>query len=225
MSGLEHGPIELRLRPAQGTHPHGALILNHGRGADENDLYGLLDELDPERRLLGITTGAPIRGIPPGGRHWYVVERVGYPDPETFGRTYEELTALLDATLAEHGLDWSRTAIGGFSQGTVMSYATALGRDRPTPAAILAFSGFIPVVDGWDPELGGRERLRAFIHHGARDPVIEAGFGRSAAQQLESAGIEVEHLETDAGHWLPPQALVPARELLSTALASSEVSR
>ena len=44
--------VDLRLREPCGE-PEGALILNHGRGADENDLHGLLDELDPERRLLG----------------------------------------------------------------------------------------------------------------------------------------------------------------------------
>ena len=46
------------LREPEGE-PQGALVLNHGRGSDERDLYGLLDELDPERRLLGVTTGAP----------------------------------------------------------------------------------------------------------------------------------------------------------------------
>ena len=78
--GLVH-----RLREPAGE-PEGALVLNHGRGADENDLYGLLDALDPERRLLGVTTGAPLTDIPPGGRHWYLVPRVGYPDPVTLRR-------------------------------------------------------------------------------------------------------------------------------------------
>ena len=76
-----------RLREPAGE-PAGALVLNHGRGTDENDLYGLLDELDPERRLLGVTTGAPLTNVPPGGRHWYLVPRVGYPDPETFAGSY-----------------------------------------------------------------------------------------------------------------------------------------
>ena len=47
--------------------PDGALILNHGRGTDEHDLFGLLDALDPDRRLLGITPGAPLTDLPPGG--------------------------------------------------------------------------------------------------------------------------------------------------------------
>ena len=79
--------------------PEGALILNHGRGTDERDLYGLLDDLDPDRRLVGITPGAPLTGIPPGGRHWYLVQRVGYPDPETFAGAYRELTSFLDELL------------------------------------------------------------------------------------------------------------------------------
>src|ERR671916_1192524 len=99
--------VHLLREPA--GEPEGALVLNHGRGADEHDLYGLLDELDPGRRLLGVTTGAPLTNVPPGGRHWYLVPRVGYPDPATFGSSFEQLTAFLDGFLAERGLDWQRT--------------------------------------------------------------------------------------------------------------------
>ena len=68
--------------------------------------------------------------------------------PATFWATYPELTAWLDATLAEHGLDHSQTVLGGFSQGGVMSYALGLGEDRPAPRAIVAMSSFIPTVEG-----------------------------------------------------------------------------
>ena len=77
------GTIDIRVRPAAGT-PQGALILLHGRGADEHDLHPLLDVFDPQRRLVGLTPGGPL-SLPPGGRHWYVVPRVGFPDPVTFG--------------------------------------------------------------------------------------------------------------------------------------------
>ena len=75
------GMIELahQIRPAAGE-PRGALVLLHGRGADEHDLLPFLDLLDPQRRLVGVTPGGPLF-LPPGGRHWYVVPRVGYPDP------------------------------------------------------------------------------------------------------------------------------------------------
>ncbi len=214
MSELVH-----RLREPAGE-PEGALILNHGRGADENDLFGLLDVLDPERRLLGVTTGAPLTGIPPGGRHWYLVPRVGYPDPVTFDGSYAQLTAFADGLLAERGIGWERTVIGGFSMGAVMSYAVGLGIGRPSPRAILAFSGFVPTVDGWSPELDGRAGLPTLIHHGRNDPIISVEFARTARELLASGGLEVEYLETDAGHWLPPEAVARAAALVSAAVPS-----
>lgn len=207
-SGLVH-----RLREPEGD-PAGALILNHGRGADENDLYPLLDELDPERRLLGVTTGAPLTNLPPGGRHWYLVPRVGYPDPATFAHSYELLTGFADGLLGDRGIGWDRVAIGGFSMGAVMSYAVALGPERPAPAVLVAFSGFVPTVDGWTPDFSGRDALRSFVHHGAGDPVISVEFARQARELLTGAGLEVDYRETEAGHWIPPQAIEPARELV-----------
>ncbi len=207
--GLVH-----RLREPAGE-PEGALVLNHGRGADENDLFGLLDELDPERRLLGVTTGAPLTGIPPGGRHWYLVPRVGYPDPVTFAGSYAALTGFLDGLLAQRGIDWQRTVVGGFSMGAVMSYAVGLGAGRPSPRGILAFSGFIPTVDGWAADLDSRPGLPVVIHHGRNDPVISVEFAREAQRTLAGAGLAVEYLETGAGHWLPPEAIDPARRLVA----------
>ena len=210
--------IHLLREPA--GEPDGALILNHGRGADEHDLYGLLDQLDPERRLLGVTTGAPLTGIPPGGRHWYLVPRVGYPDRETFAASYRLLTEFLDGLLAERGLAWERTVIGGFSMGAVMSYAVGLGPARPSPAAILAFSGFIPTVEGWEPDLAGRQGLPVLIHHGRNDPIMEVGFGRRASELLTAGGLEVTYVESDSGHWLPPELIPRASEIARRAVDS-----
>lgn len=212
-----HG-VELRLREPAGE-PAGALVLNHGRGADENDLFGLLDELDPDRRLLGVTTGAPLTGIPPGGRHWYMVERVGYPDPETFARSYAALAERIDALLAERGIEWSRTVLGGFSQGTVMSYALALGAGRPVPAGIAAMSGFIPEVEGWQAEIEPRRALATYIHHGEADPVISVDFARAARERLQAGGIEPTYRETPAGHWLPPEIVGELRDFVAAAIA------
>jgi phospholipase/carboxylesterase len=214
---LTLGDIDVRVREPDGD-PEGALVLNHGRGADENDLYPLLDELDPERRLLAVTTGAPLRGVPPGGRHWYVVERIGYPQAETFSRSYAMLGETVDGLLAEHGIGHARAVYGGFSQGTVMSWALALGAGRPAPAGVIALSGFIPTVEGWEPDFASRPDLRAYIHHGATDPIIVADFGRDAARRLQEANLEVEYEETDAGHWLPPEIVPRMRDFVSAVL-------
>lgn len=192
----------------------GALILNHGRGADEHDLRPLLDALDPERRLLGATTGAPLTNVSPGGRHWYLVPRVGYPDPPTFAASYELLCGFCDGLLAEREIGWERTAIGGFSMGAVMSYAVGLGPGRPSPAAILALSGFVPTVEGWRPNLEGRSATSVLIHHGRRDPVIPVDFARRANDLLTAAGAQVDYLESDGGHLVAPQVLPRARAMV-----------
>ena len=194
-------------------------MLNHGRGTDENDLFGLLDELDPERRLLGITPGAPLTNVPPGGRHWYLVPRVGYPDPETFQSSYAALTGFLDALLAEHGIGWDCTVLGGFSMGAVMSYAVSLGPGRPSPAGVIALSGFVPTVEGWDPDLAGHADVPFLIHHGRLDPIIEVGFGRNAKELLEGGGLSVDYYETDAGHSVPAEVVGVGREFVSGCMA------
>ncbi|HEY3185939.1 MAG TPA: phospholipase, partial [Solirubrobacteraceae bacterium] len=175
LDGLVH-----RVRSARGE-PEGALVLMHGRGADENDLFGFLDILDPERRLVGVTPGGPLF-LPPGGRHWYIVPRVGFPDPETFAASFGLLEGFLDGVADETGVPPERTVLGGFSQGTVMAYALGLGRGRPTPAGIVALSGFVPTVTGWAADLD-RQGLPVWIAHGRRDPVIPVDLARSARER------------------------------------------
>ncbi len=207
-----------RLRPAAGE-PEGALVLMHGRGTDENDLFGLLDLLDPERRLLGVTPGGPLN-LPPGGRHWYVVKRVGYPDPATFRPTYEQLTGWLDGLLGEHGIDHSRTVLGGFSQGTAMAYAVGLGAGRPRPAGIVALSGFIPTVEGFEVDLAERAGLPVAIGHGTADPIIGVEFARDARERLEAAGADVRYEEHPGGHHVDPRFVAGLADWLGTSLSS-----
>src|SRR6476619_6179551 len=198
--------------------PEGALVLNHGRGTSAHALYGLLDELDPGRRLRGVTPGAPLTDVPPGGRHWYLVPRVGYPDPATFRESYELLSAFLDELLEARGLGWDRTVIGGFSMGAVMSYAVGLGQNRPSPSGIVALSGFIPNVESWGAELEKRARLPVLIHHGRNDPVIDVEFARRAHELLDRAGLAVDYLESDAGHSLPAELLPRLRQFVEQTL-------
>ena len=138
--------------------PQGLLVLHHGRGTDEQDLLPLADVLDPERRLHVASVRAPLQLPGSPGYHWYAVPRVGHPDPQTFHSSYRQLSELHDELWQQTGLGPERTVLGGFSMGSVMSYALGLGADRPPPAGILAFSGFIPTVDGWAPARPGATR-------------------------------------------------------------------
>ena len=202
-----------RVRPPAGE-PAGALVLLHGRGTDEQDLLPLLDLLDPERRLLGATARGPL-ALPPGGAHWYAVREIGYPDPGTFLETYPRLTGWLDGLLEEHGIGHDRLVLGGFSQGSVMSYAVGLGAGRPEPAAIAALSGFLPTVEGFELDLEDRSGLRAAIGHGQRDPIIGVKWGRDARDRLTGAGANVLYEEHGGGHHVDPRFMSRLAEYIS----------
>jgi phospholipase/carboxylesterase len=204
-------------RPPDGT-PSGLLVLHHGRGTDEHDLLPIGDALDPERRLHVVSPRAPLTlpGWP--GYHWYVVPRVGYPDPETFHAAYRALSGLHEELWARTGIGPEGTILGGFSMGTAMSYALGLGADRPPPAGILAFSGFVPSVEGWRPDLGSREHTRVLIAHGRQDPVIDIAFARRARDLLVGAGLEVEYQESNLAHQIDPSHVLVARRWLEQTL-------
>jgi phospholipase/carboxylesterase len=196
-------------RPAQ-DDADGLLILHHGRGADAHDLLGLADVLDRSHRLHVVTPQGPLTLPGWGGYHWYQVPRVGYPDHQSFHASYKRLTDFHDQTWERTGIPPERTVFGGFSMGTVMSYAAGLGAGRPRPAGIMAFSGFIPTVDDWSPDLRSRAGMSVFIAHGRADQVIEIDFAHRARAELDAGGLEVEYLEGDGGHQIDPAALAPA---------------
>lgn len=192
--------LDYRLRPAAGD-PEGALVLLHGRGADEHDLVALFDLLDPERRLVGVTPRGPL-SLPPGGAHWYAVRQIGYPDPGTFLATVQQASGWLDALPELTGVPLERTVLGGFSQGAVMSYALGLGEGRPAPAAVVALSGFMPTVDGFALDAG--RAVPVAIGHGTGDPVIGVEWSRQARDRLEAAGTAVTYRESPMGHAIDP---------------------
>ena len=220
-SGLAALPHRLR-EPR--SEPEGALVLLHGRGADEHDLFPLLDLLDPEQRLLGAAPRGPL-SLPPGGAHWYIVREIGYPDRETFHASFERLAASLDALAQETGVVSERTVLGGFSQGSVMAYALGLGRGRPEPAALVALSGFIPIVEGLTLDLEHRRGLKAALGHGTFDPVIGVEWGRSARERLEQAGAEVVYRESPMGHAVDPRFLRDLAPWVAEAVGSKATAR
>jgi phospholipase/carboxylesterase len=205
-----------RRREADGE-PAGALVLFHGRGADENDVFPLLDLFDPERRLLGVVPRGPLR-LPPGGSHWYAVHEIGYPDPSTFLPTYELASGWLDALAEETGIPPERTVLAGFSQGAVMTYALGLGEGRPRPAGLVALSGFMPTVPGFELDLE-QPLPPVLISHGTIDGVISVEWGRQARDRLEEAGIRPIYREFPVGHTVDPRVVPDIREFTSGAIA------
>ena len=132
---------------------------------------------------------------------------------------YRALAGLHDELWERTGAAPERTVFGGFSMGSVMSYAHGLGPDRPAPAGILAFSGFVPTVDGWQPSLADRTGMRAFIAHGRADPIMDVGFAHAARELLEAGGLDVSYHESGAAHHIDPAHVPAAVEWIAATLA------
>jgi phospholipase/carboxylesterase len=198
-------------RPAA-RQAEGALVLLHGRDAGERQLESLLDRLDPERRLLGLVPRALHAGE--RGRRWYELDPGGAPERSTFLASVRLLASWLD------GLSFPprRIVLGGFSQGAVLSYALALGAGRTRPAGVIALSGYLPAVAGWEIDLAAT--LPSFaIGHGALDEVVPVERAREARARLEGAGAEVLYHESPLGHAIDRAFLAEAAVWLGRLLA------
>ena len=136
-----------------------------------------------------------------------------------FLSSYRAASDFLDGLAAETGIPPGRTVLGGFSQGSVMSYALALGAERPRPAGLIALSGFFPTVEGLDYDLDPPFPPIA-IGHGTLDPVIGVEWGRQAKERLESAGADVLYREYPLPHTVDPRFLAELRPWLERAVPS-----
>ena len=145
---------------------------------------------------------------------------LGYPPPDTFLPSYRQASAFLDRLASETGIPPERTLLGGFSQGSMMSYALGLGADRPRPAGLIALSGFVPTVEGLELDFN-RPLPPIAIGHGTFDPVIGVEWGRRAKELLEQAGAEVVYRESPLPHTVDPAFLRELRPWLRAATPAS----
>jgi phospholipase/carboxylesterase len=98
-----------------------------------------------------------------------------------------------------------------------MSYALGLGRDRPRPRALLAFSGFVPTVEGFELDLDP-PLLPVAIGHGTYDQVIPVEWGRRARDLLTESGADVLYREYPLPHAVDPGFLAELQPWLASAV-------
>ncbi len=183
--------------------PKPAIILLHGRGANEDDLLGLAPFLDP--RFFVVAARAPFL-FPHGGATWYDMLTVGSPEPRQFMESYEKLVQFVDDVKRFYPVDPHQLYLLGFSMGTVMSYAYALTHPEAV-RGVVAHSGYVPedtpLSFAWD-RLKGKS---FFVAHGTEDPVIGVEFARRARQLLSKTEATVAYHEYALPHSMSEESV------------------
>ena len=213
-ASLLHKVIEPRRR---GTPLAPALILLHGRGADEEDLLGLAEYLD--ERFFIICPRAPFAFKMGGGYTWYDLEEIGKPDPEMFRASYEKVVHFTNEVRAGYPVDPENVFIGGFSMGTVMSYALALTHPSLV-RGVVANSGYIPEETDLTFSWSEMKSKPVLVTHGTYDPVIPVSFGHRAKDLLSKAGAALTYREYDMGHQIGEESLNDMMQWLSGQLGT-----
>ena len=208
-----------RTRPARGGKPDALVILLHGYGSNGADLMSLAPYW--ARALPGAAFVAPngIESVPqaPGGYQWFAIAELDPQLMETGVRQAAlSVDRFVDRELEKYGLDESRLALVGFSQGTMMALHVALRRPKPV-AAVLGFSGVLVAGRGLKEEM--RAKPPILLIHGDRDPMIPVAAMFDSAEALAAAGHGAQwHLSYGVPHSIGPDGIELGGAFLSTCL-------
>lgn len=181
-----------------------AIVLLHGRGADENDLLGLGDYFD--ERLMVISARAPFRFPSGAGYTWYDLEEVARPEPAMFAESFTKLNQFMEDVKKGYGINPASLVLCGFSMGSAMALALAL--THPGVAmGVIANSGYIPEETDLSYRWADVKGKHFFIAHGTYDPVLPVAFAHRARELLLAAGAALTYREFDMGHQIGEESL------------------
>ena len=191
----EHVPPD-----APGTGPGRAVVVLHGRGANERDLLPVASRLDDDLHVISLRAPEPLMG----GYTWYGLDlpdgdlHRSQPDADDFRRSLDLVAGSVEASIDAYGLDRSGIGLLGFSQGAIVSFALVI--ESPTTYAwTVGLHGYLPAshAEAAPEATAGRP---VFVSAGTVDQIIPPDRCRAAADRLEAMGFDVEFREYDASH-------------------------
>ncbi|MBS1790910.1 MAG: alpha/beta fold hydrolase [Acidobacteria bacterium] len=184
------------------------LLLLHGYGANEDDLFSLAPYLD--ERFFIVSARAPIalRGM--SGHAWFNLAFTPQGisvDPTEVEAARHTLHKFIGELVETYELDGNAVYLMGFSQGAMMSLAVALTYPG-TAAAVVAMSGrLMPHTLQQIPDKDALIGLPVFVVHGTRDGVIPISHGRETSRMLSELPIDLSYKEYDMGHEVSAESL------------------
>ena len=182
------------------------LILLHGYGSNEEDLFSFATELPEEYYVISVR--APY-DLQPYGHAWYAIyfdaDENKFSDDEQAKTSRDTIATFIDSLCEKYPIDNKNVTLIGFSQGAILSYATALSYPEKVNR-VVALSGYLNekvLAEGFQNKAIGN--LKFFISHGSVDQVIPLDWARKAKPFLENLGLEVTYKEYPVGHGVAPQ--------------------
>lgn len=182
------------------------LLLLHGYGSNEEDLFSFATEL-PEEYYV-VSARAPY-DLQPYGHAWYAItfdaDQNKFSDDDQAMESRDLIARFINEVISELPIDSENVTLIGFSQGTILSYAVALSYPEKI-RRVVALSGYLNegiLASGYETK--DFKNLKMFVSHGTQDQVIPVDWARKAPEALKSLGIEVEYKEYPIGHGVSPQ--------------------
>lgn len=205
-------------RTEEGKKPP-LLLLLHGYGANEDDLFSLVPYLD--ERFMVVSARAPVRLRGMGGYAWF---NLGFTpqgiaiDPAEVESARQTLRRFIDEVVAAYDCNPNAVYLVGFSQGAMMSLAVALTYPG-IAAAVVAMSGrLMPQTIQQIPDKDALIGLPIFVTHGTRDSVLPISHGRETSAGLSELPVDLTYREYTMGHEICEESLEDITEWLKARL-------
>ena len=191
------------------------LIMLHGYGSDENDLFSFASELPEE--LFIISARAPYT-MQPFGNAWYAINfdavQGKWSDNIQAKESRDLIAKFIDEVTDTYPVDKNNVSLLGFSQGTILSYAVALTYPEKVKN-IIALSGYINKdILPQDIETKDYSHLDFYCSHGSVDQVIPVDWARRTPSFLNSLHIKHQYSEFPVGHGVAPQNFYELKDWL-----------
>ena len=209
--------LDHNYRPAtnsSGNSP--ALIMLHGFGSDENDLFSFASEIPGEYAIISLK--APIK-MQPYGNAWYNIyfdnTQGKFSDDVQAIESRELISKCIDQIITEYQVDKTNITLLGFSQGTILGYAVALSYPEKVKN-VIGLSGYINediLKDGYSNK--DFSKLSIYSSHGSVDQVIPVQWARKTKPFLEKLNIDCSYSEFPVGHGVAPQNIQEFKQWLA----------
>ncbi|MFD1095767.1 alpha/beta hydrolase [Salegentibacter chungangensis] len=191
------------------------LIMFHGYGSDENDLFSFAGELPDELFVISVKAPYPMQ---PFGNAWYAIHWDNtdgkFSDDDQAIESRDKIADFIDEAIENYPVDPANVTLFGFSQGTILSYAVALSYPEKVKN-VVALSGYVNKgILKENYEKNDFSHLSFYCSHGSADQVIPVEWARQTKPFLDSLNIENTYSEFPVGHGVAPQNFFELKDWL-----------